>query len=291
MSGTNFVFNKWNSFWFAKRNPQPLSIYRVLIFSGLLVVYWFFWDRHESFFNCELYQTVGVYSLFGIPCSSYLFKIAYWAGILTAFLALLGLGYKWTGKLASLFALFVSGYIYNFHEVYHSYHMFIIVVLIVGFSRAGGSLSFDAWLQKNSMEDSWEFHWPLQMVRLYVVYVYWIVGIEKLYYGGFEWAFSENLQMIVFVNPQKGLLAPWFLSLSKYSVILIASWSLFVAEFLSPIALFGKKAGYFMWFNWLIFHIGVSLTLGGHLGFFSQVLCACVFLLPLMPGEQSRNTN
>ena len=224
----------------------------------------------------------GIYSLFEIPCSVIFYRLFFWVSLISGFMAALGLFYTVSGKLAALSAMLYFGYASNFTKIYHSYHVFVMTLLIVGFSSAHHWLSVDRYLFKYKLTNHYRYHWPLRLVSFYVVYVYFILGAQKLYFGGLDWAFSESLLLITLTSKQQGPLTSWFQQQSYWFVVFSASWSLIVCELLSPLALYKNRLGVAYFFFWLSFHLGVGLVLGGHWSFLSQMAAAAVFLIHLI---------
>ena len=179
---------------------------------------------------------------------------------------------------ATAVALFL-GYKYNFVRMYHSYHMYVMVLIIISLGHAADVYSLKRL--KNNIKH-WQYHWPVQLSKLYVVYVYFICGVEKLYFRGVDWAFSDNLYLIIFGTPQEAFLKDWILDQPLWVAQALAFWSLFVCELFAPLSLINRYWGYCYWLIWLSFHLGVTFTLGGHSRFFSQLVAASVFLLPLL---------
>ncbi len=285
------VLNFWNDFWFKENDGIPLAIFRIIMFSTTLFILII---RRQSFYlerSCQFWESYGIYTILQVPCSQLFLNSLYWVALFFSFLALLGIAYRLTGKIGSFSTMLILGYNYNFKAIYHNFQMFVMVLLFIGFSLAADHLSIDSFFSKKKKLKSMHYCWPLKISQLYVVYVYLIVGLEKLYYSGFKWVFSENLFLTVFRSPQKGYLSDWFISQPYWFTVLIAFWSLFICELLSPLALFHKKLGYLFFIIWLSFHTGVYLILGGHNWFYTQLAAASVFLLPLLtPTSETSET-
>ncbi len=279
------IIKLWNRLWFQDGDPYALGVYRSIVFLSYVVLAISQQSLMASEVICRKFSPISFYDLLSIPCSQSLFYTVFGCSVIASVLAAVGVAYRFTGKIAAFSAVFVLGYQYNFSEVYHGTHMIAMILLILGISKAGDAFTPN---KVHSETELWHYYWPLQLSKYYVVYVYLIVGLEKLYQSGWEWAFSENLWLIVFTSPFHGAWSGWFLGLSMPVIYFIAFYSLFVCELMAPLALLKNIFGYFMFFNWLGFHIGVSLILGGHWTFYSQMACAAVFLLPLIQSPRNR---
>ncbi len=274
----NRLIKAWNQYWFTPGHPRILAVYRVIVFITYLCLAFFERNKMTSEIMCQKFQPISFYRILAVPCSQTLFVMAFWLSVVLAVFAALGILYKFSGKAAALLSVFVLGYQYNFHEVHHSTQVLVFVLLIVGFADAGKAKGLKKHLHPVFKGD---YRWPIQLSKAYIVYAYFIVGLEKLFSAGIEWSFSENLWLIVKTSPSSGILRGWFLDLPVFITSVIAFWSLFVCEILAPMALISRKWGYLMWLNWLSLHIGISLVIGGHFTFFSQAAAGAVFLLPL----------
>lgn len=270
----------WHSYWFKPASAIVLGTYRIVLFSYLFLLLCVGLYLQKSY-ECAAFSPVGIFSTIHFPCSDVVIRITYLIGIFSSLFAASGYEFRIFGKVAAVSAMLVLGYEYNFHEIYHGYHVLIMTLLIVSFSRAGDACTLFS-RGEHYTQTSYRYRWPVQLCKLYVVYVYFLVGAERLYFGGLEWVFSENLQILVFTKPQASVLGDWFLTLSTPSVIVFAFTAVFICEIFAPLALINKKTGALYWFLWLFFHIGVSLVLGRHKSFFSQVPAASVFLIPTL---------
>ena len=230
--------------------------------------------------DCQFWNPEGVYKLLGITCSESNFNQLYWISTLTAPLASIGFLYRFTGIISAFSGMLFLGYNYNLHRFYHSYHLFVVSLIILSIACAADSFSIDSLIRKVKNKKKFNYSWPVQLIKVYVVYVYFICGAEKLYIRGLDWVFSDNLFLIIFTNPQRGWFSDWVLSQPLWMSVALAGYSLFVCELLAPLALLNRRTGLLFWFIWLSFHVGVQLTLGGHKMFFTQLVTASVFLLP-----------
>lgn len=275
------VFKMFSKYFFKEASPYPLAILRIILFS--FAIYFLTTSYKTSLeFLCTEWSPYGVFKILQIPCSEIAYNLIFIFGIVGSVFAILGVFYRPMAIIGAFSVMLFLGYRYNLIRMYHGYHVYVMVLFIVSLSQACNVLS----LKKTKSEDlHWKYNWPIAMCKLYVVYVYFICGIEKLYFRGLDWVFSDSLYLVMFVNPQEASLKMWILDQPLWVSQALAFWSLFVCELMAPLALLNKCWGYSYWFIWLSFHMGVHITLGGHKSFFSQLVAASVFLIPLVVSE------
>ncbi|NQZ17877.1 MAG: HTTM domain-containing protein [Bdellovibrionales bacterium] len=236
---------------------------------------------HDLQHSCSLWNPQGIFYILNIPCSNSLYQsLIYISGISSVF-AVIGLFFPITSKIAALSTILVTGYNYNFLRTYHSYHLLVMILLILSFSKAHARFSVDS-LFKKFPQQSASFRWPMQLCRVYVVYVYSICGVQKLVIGGLNWISGENLFLLLFLNPQNGVYKQTMLQSPLWFFYFSAFWAAIVCELLAPLALISPVIGFIYWFIWLSFHFGVQLTLGDHTSFFTQFFASSIFLIPLV---------
>jgi hypothetical protein len=136
-------------------------------------------------------------------------------------------------------------------------------------------LAFGPLMNSKSKDFSW-IDWSM---KIFVVFVMTLTGLQKLYYGGgSEWALSDAFYVRIAVNPYSSPLAKIVLDSPLFVSQLFAFYALFIIELLSPLALFNKRIGLLYFFFWSSFHLGVTLLFGNHYLFYSQIFVYSVFL-------------
>jgi hypothetical protein len=186
----------------------------------------------------------------------------------TLFACLAGLGFLRIpfALIGCLFAMINLGHNYNFGNVYHSYTLYMGSLLLLAFGPLMNSKSKD-------------FSWIDWSMKIFVVFVMTLTGLQKLYYGGgSEWALSDAFYVRIAVNPYSSPLAKIVLDSPLFVSQLFAFYALFIIELLSPLALFNKRIGLLYFFFWSSFHLGVTLLFGNHYLFYSQIFVYSVFL-------------
>lgn len=255
----------WNSYWFKETSPEALKAYRFIIYTlGALFLYFVPGSHPASFY--EIWDPISFYQLLPGPLSTTSIETVKLCWLVTSVLAGMSVGFRITGKLAALCGLFYFGYNYNFGHVYHSTHMYVMVLLILSFSKLEN---------KPSIEN----RWPLALAQAYVVYVMFFCGLQKMYYGdGLLWVFSESFYLRLLMNPATPALNQWAVDGPLWISQAMAFMGVIVVELLSPLFLFKNRHRWVLFFIWLSFHFMVMLAYGSHKSFLSQVFCYVVIL-------------
>jgi hypothetical protein len=107
-----------------------------------------------------------------------------------------------------------------------------------------------------------------------------LCGLEKFYFSGFKWAFTDSFYLLLFTNPQSGIVKDFILNAPLSLSIFLAACAHFVVQMFAPIALFSRKYAVFYWFLLSLFHIGVCLLMSGHISFLTELFVAISLFSP-----------
>ena len=129
-------------------------------------------------------------------------------------------------------------------------------MLVLASSRCGDAFSVDAWLAQRRAPwsergarpsvPSGEYRWPIQLVRLLMVLVFFAAGVAKLRFGRAAWFDPGNMAAIL-IQPHYAIdrslpsLGLWIASSPVATAVLAATTVL--AETAAPLALLGGPAG------------------------------------------------
>ena len=281
---------RWNRFWFAPGIAKDLAIARILFFTGFVafsVLKSFHeWGTIPDFFHvyrARYLQSMGV----PVPGTGVLLA-AEWAWRLALVMAAIGLFTRTACLAAALGSLYLMGL--DAPEMAgRSYTAGVFVPLILAFSRCGDTLSVDDWLRRrrgrSPIRVAGEYRWPVQLVRVFLAYIFFAAGIAKIRYGGFPgWILSGNISDAIYHAgywySSRGRaatdLGPWLLRLHPRMGIALAAVAQ-LAELLYPLALFSLRARRIMVPFMAAMLIGFWLCLGP---FFYLTLLAHVFWIP-----------
>lgn len=253
------ITRAWNRFWFESADPATWPALRFLLFFGGTLFLFLVPSVHPAGFYAN-WDPISFYRFLPGPLGETTLLVLRWTWLIAGLCAGLGWGYRWTSWICFAAGTIYLGHDYNFGFVYHSYHMYVLSLGIMALSRPGD-------------------RWAVQWVKAYVVYVMFLCGLQKLYFGGgFGWAFSDAFYLRLFTNPQKPFLTRWALEQPLFVSQILAGFALVVVELAAPLAFLGRRLGVFYFFIWSVFHFFVHWTYGGHTQFFSQIFCYAAFL-------------
>jgi hypothetical protein len=234
------------------------SIARAIICFYLLIF-------HPSFQSTSLDPTMfmpaGIFHFLPAPIStSWFFPIEL---VWRISLVLAGLGFlrPWAMGLALLSGTYVLGYINNFQIFVHGTTVAYLMLWVLFLGQLAGRHSRKPFIV---------------IAQVLIVLSYFFAGIQKLRFGGFAWAWSENLAIYVMMNR----LTPssqFLLNLDPICIRLMASAALF-GELLSPLALIGYRWALPFIIFWAAFHIGTNVIFDYHASFLSQIACLAFFV-------------
>jgi hypothetical protein len=293
----------WNDFWFRPETPTSLGACRFLFFIGLFAFYGL--DMGPGDTDMDIAFRLGLRESFHFPVG--LLKFLPEASPTTAHglyivlrVAILLSAVGLMTRLSTVVAFALHAYLMSLVNMYGKMlfpsAVGVIMLGILAASSAGDSLSLDAAIRKRWAR--WPFgkaepparssayRWPVQLVRVYIVMVFFFAGLSKLRYGGLEWIFSDNLANLIVSYPQgQGCryafpLSPelnmWIATHSTVARLMAAS--VIVVELGSPLAL---RSGWVRYVAVAAF-VGVGVGFLWLLGmvFFEHELGYLVFFLP-----------
>jgi hypothetical protein len=255
----------------APASPVNLTVLRVLIYGRCLQGLWgqsYSWDEVR-----DLYDPVGIYRLVELPNDRTL-EIMLHAGQCAALLCVIGLAFRPASIVCALTFPYLLGSGNNFGKVDHASNLLAIVLLVLPFSRAADFGSIEWWLKRRKnrapVTPSGEYRWPIFATWLATIGMYWSAGVSKLVHSGWDWALSDNFQLLL-VRHHLTHQPPTDLGLVLAQVPSICKGlALFalLSELLCPLALLG--GGWALLMGGLLFglQVGVYLLLG--VGFVSM---------------------
>ena len=272
--------NCWNGFWFKKGSAADLGFCR-LLFCGVL--FGLRWQEDYSFVAGLGYTWVPTFwmaQLFpnGVP------SLEFMAGLqliwkISMFTACVGVFTK-----TSLITLIVSeGVILNlFMSVARTRHEAAPVTLILGvllLARCADAFSIDVWWKKRRSRDTGatlstgDYYWPILMCRLVISLVFCNAGFNKLYHGGLDWIFSDNLARLF-----GGLHETLGYKFSHWAGFWSVSAGVVVfTEFFHPLAILSRRAALYFVPGGLMMLVGFGLLMDI---FFLQWFLIHLFWLP-----------
>ncbi len=256
----------WNGFWFAKGSPYNLAAARVL-FS--LHGVWLLLSRDlpsMSGLPAEMWAAVSPhvqwrYLMFhGHPEIEYGVQAIALAALIAAALGL----WPHISFLLSAVLLYhlapLETVIITSEPTTRGFEITILATAVLAFAPCA-----DVWsVRRRSPRDDWEYGWPLRLLQLFVVQIYFFSGWAKLMWTGFNWISVENMRgYILYSNltePVTFTKLGIFLTGQPLLLWLLAFGSV-VFELAFPAVLFSRAARYVLIPLGFLFHIGILFSL------------------------------
>jgi hypothetical protein len=174
------------------------------------------------------------------------------------------------GLFGSFFlGCYVLGYAYNFGRIFHGTSLVLQMLLVLAIGTPSRKQSA---AQREAMAAV-----TIGVAQLIICLAYFSSGVAKLIKSGTEWALSENLAVILHTQALSTPLQDWLLGAPAILLQFLALGVLLV-EVTSLLPWFLRRLSGVYIAAWVLFHVGVGLTLGGHSTFFSHLFLYPVFL-------------
>lgn len=268
----------WKSFWAPNIDGSSLGAFRVFYFlMGTLMIGKIRFDKY--LYTEEHWAPVGIFRIFNGPfLTESNYDLIYTIWLVAAVLSALGLCYRFSSIVALASLMTVVGYDYNFGHVHHSAHIYIFAGLVLTFSPAGHFFSIDNIFRKNlSPLDSWAAGLTMRLIMVHVVWIMMTNACAKLYHSGLEWIFSDNLLFQVFYIMNVPHRTEWMMTNVPWIFQILAGVTIFL-QASSFVALANKYTAGFYIVGWSCFHFGITLVMGGHTAFYSQIVVYMCFM-------------
>ncbi len=260
-----------SSHLFQPKHPHQLAFLRILSSGYFLLFSFSIREEHNVLLDGLTFKPYSYFHVLTTPLSQSLQNSIFWLWLALTVMVFIGLFTRTALFLWILATILFIGYGYNFGKVDHSLHLISQCMLILGFTRCSDVWSLDSlWKKDNGrIQPHWRYNWPLVLVRTNVIVAMFTLGLQKLYFSGFDWFMSDRFFILVFTNSSNTALANWILSAPIWVSQLLAGFAMIVVELLAPLAFFRPFNKIFP-VIWVLFHVGVILLFGGHIAFLSQ---------------------
>lgn len=174
---------------------ERLAAFRILL--GVFVTGYFalrlpvFLELRDR--SADRFDAVGLFRLLDRPLSRSLLIVALVVAVVAGVAFACGWHFRLTGPTFAITALVLTTYRSSWGQLLHFENLFVLLVLVVGFSRAADAWSLDA-RHRPVPRPGVSYGWPLQLCCLVVVTTYAIAGIAKLQLGGWEWVVGDTIR-------------------------------------------------------------------------------------------------
>lgn len=275
--------------WFAPAPAERLAALRILI-GGYALVY--IMARLPELAAVARYgpthfHPVGIVRLLDAPLPPGAVLAFAVATVLLVAAFTLGYAFRITGPLAALALLWTLTYRNVWGQVFHTENLLVLHVAALALAPAAHAWSLDC-RRAPQPPGAAGYGWPIRLAAALTVATYVLAGVAKLRIAGVDWLDGELLRNQIAVdNLRKALLgdpvAPLaHLVLEHPAQLVVFSVATLVIELGAPLALVGRRLGYWWVAGAWGFHAGVVLLMNI---WFPYPLLGIAFL-PLLPAER-----
>ncbi len=262
------ILEPYKTKWSETPSSQRLHLFaRICAVYALLTQYDSF--LLSNFGHEELVYRTKIFFFLTGPLSEGVLELIRWAWPVSLILFIAGWVPNFLSKVVFGLALFVYGYCFHFVEIFHGSHLFVMVLGLLAFTKIKPN-SFGAMLSP------WTLPQGVGMIKAYTVFMWVTLGLQKLFYGGAEWVFSDSFANYIFLTPGVSSdLVQWVMD---YPMVFRGLAGAGVAlELFSLLPLISRRAALWMPVLWVCFHFQVSFFFGDHMVFYSQFVVYLVF--------------
>lgn len=143
--------------------------------------------------SADRFDAAGLFRLLDQPLSDTVLALALVVVFASGLSFAAGWHFRFTGPLFALVVLVLTTYRSSWGQLLHFENLFVLLLLVVGFSRAADTWSLDT-RHRPAPPPSVSYGWPLQLCCLVVVTTYAIAGVAKLQLGGSDWIFGDTIR-------------------------------------------------------------------------------------------------
>jgi len=189
---------------------------------------------------------------------------------------------------AFVLGTYLLGLLFCFGGLGHAKSILVFAMGALALSRCGDSLSVDRWIRARRGEPApapdAEYRWPIRLIWVAIVFVFFGAGISKLRHAGFEWATSQTLAYYLMQanyplgRPAAPPMNDWGLWLARHAPAsrALAAGSMLV-ELAFPLALFSARLRAILVCAAFLMQLGIAIVMGPD---FSNFLVTYVFWIP-----------
>jgi len=235
---------RFHEFFFAPQSPFDLGICRAIFF-GIC----FFHYSNQSIYLWgdiapSLWQPIWTFKVFGIPAlGAEILRPLFYVWLIALAMASLGV----LTKLATITSAAIGFYMISLSQCWgkvdHDDAAVLLTMLLLALSRCGDAVSLDTLGRKNNPQPSGEYRWPIRFVWVTLSLVFFAAGMAKLRISGFEWAWSENMRVLMvrrqYISPHLDESVLWIAQTWWLPRLMAASVMFFEAGY--PLALFSRR--------------------------------------------------
>jgi len=194
----------WSAFWFRPEARTNLAIARVVIAATAL---WIVLSRYDLpsalLFPREIWDSVvperkmRFFLFFSVAAE----RILWMALHVTLTACIAGIATRWAAIVSGLLLYHFSAFetlLWTGNPYLRGFTIPVLGLLIIGASASGGDFAKRADADRASGEN----RWPLALIQVLFVQVYFFAAWAKLYTSGLEWMHPENIRRYIIAIDQ-----------------------------------------------------------------------------------------
>lgn len=196
----------WSRFWFTPAAPHMLGLCRAFFFASFYLLYLTQEDlRWYALFPDGFFQprSFFVWLPFASPGWETLDKFVT-TFELCVVLAALGLLTRMATAISFVLSLYVVGLQFNYGYLHWAHAIVPLVMGVFALAPCGDALALDALIRKYRRRQreraGGQYYWPMQLVRVLFVTVFFAAGLSKLRTAGLSWMISDTLRHYILEN-------------------------------------------------------------------------------------------
>jgi predicted DCC family thiol-disulfide oxidoreductase YuxK len=284
------LLKRWIHFWFEPSQSTNLSLCRLLFFGIFFQHYLRTDSRAWAHVPDIFWMPIPLFKFLHVPVlSSDLLAILDSTWKVALALSCLGLLTRPSTAVSFILGVYLLGLPHNFGKTHHSDTLVVLIMGIMASCRCGDSWSIDRLIrlwrghQDAAAETrpmlSGEYTWPVRLVWVLFILVFFGAGISKIRHSGLEWIFSDNMRyLLIRHHYTHEPLTSWGLYLAQYNWLcqLLAAATL-VLEGGSPIALFSHRLRLLIIPSLFFMQVGIWALMGVR---FLEYLFCFLFWIP-----------
>lgn len=197
----------------------------------------------------------GLYDRLLTPTGMMILKV-----LLVAVLVAATIGYltPWSTKGAALLMIGYQGLLRSLRSFNHDEMLGLYILAVLAFTPCGDGFSVDRLSGPKDDRPRVRYGYPLFLMQLLLVWVYFAAGASKLQYSGLSYFNADNLAVAA-ISFSLGNLAgtdyDWAFALPRFrSVLPIALVGMVAWELLFPLALFVRRTRWWFLGSGVVFH-------------------------------------
>jgi predicted DCC family thiol-disulfide oxidoreductase YuxK len=267
----------WLSYWFAPTTPENLGAARAIFYAGVLLLYgaedlsaWGDVDR-------VFWMPIWAFQRLAIPpAGPAVLEALEWTFKAALLCGALGVAPRAASGVCCVVGFYLFGLPHNFGQTYHFDAILVFVFAILTVARCGDAVSIHALRSRQLAKPSGEYRWPLRLIWVTMALVFCAAGLSKLRHSGLEWAFSENMSIILtkshYGTSDADPLVDWGLFIAR-SPLLSQGFAFIslVVETAFPLALLSRRAAMLLVPGAFMMLLGIRVLMGPTFGGFLLV--------------------